>query len=65
MYDWELQNYLQQHNYTLTHYEYDDVCKGCPQLNHVKYNPYDDCFEAWSDEGNYFRFKVYYAGESW
>ena len=34
------------------------ICGNCPQLNHVKYNPFENCFEAWSDY-NYFKFQVY------
>lgn len=58
MYDWELQNYLNERNNALTNDEYMYICNNCPQLNHVKYNPFENCFEAWSDY-NYFKFQVY------
>ena len=60
MYDWELHNYLKERNYNLNHLEYDYVCKTCPQLNHIKYEPYEDLFKMWSNDGEYFEFKVYY-----
>ena len=60
MYDWELRNYLKERNYTLNHLDYNYVCKTCPQLNHIKYEPFDDIFKAWSSDGEYFEFKVYY-----
>lgn len=65
MYDWELERYIAEHNGVLNHIEYSDMCNTSPQLNHIKYDPYNDCFEVWSDQGNYFRFKVYYASEPW
>lgn len=60
MYDWELENYLKQRNCNLNHKEYGFICKTCPQLNHIKYEPFDNIFKAWSDGGQYFEFKVYY-----
>lgn len=42
--------------------EYLKICETSPQLNHIKYTPYGNIFEAWSDDGDYFRFKVYYKG---
>jgi len=60
MYDWELHSYLKERNYNLNHLEYDYVCKTCPQLNHIKYEPYEDLFKMWSNDGEYFEFKVYY-----
>ena len=64
MYDWELNCYLASKGYSISHTDYLYVCAECPQLKSIKYNPFDDCFEAWSDDGNCFRFKVYYAGRS-
>ena len=58
MYDYELQNYLSQRKNLISSKEYLYICNTCPQLNHVKYDPFEDCFEAWSD-CNYFKFKVY------
>lgn len=60
MYDWELHNYLRERNYDLNHNEYLYVCNDCPQLIYIKYNPYEDCFESWSNNNEYFRFKVRY-----
>ena len=37
MYDWELQNYLNQKNNRLTAEEYLHICNTCPQLRHIKY----------------------------
>jgi hypothetical protein len=58
VYDWEIQNYLKERNYKLTNKEYIFVCDTCPQINHIKYNAFEDNFEAWTD-CNYFKFQVY------
>ena len=63
MYDYELQNYLNQKNNKLTAEEYLYVCNTCPQLRHIKYNAFGDYFEAWSDDNNYFKFQVYRINE--
>ena len=60
MYDWELKKYLEQRNYNINHKDYLYICKTCPQLNHIKYEPYEDLFKMWSNDGEYFEFKVYY-----
>jgi hypothetical protein len=60
MYDWELKKYLEQKNYNLNHKDYLYVCKTCPQLNHIKYDPYENLFKMWTVDGEYFEFKVHY-----
>lgn len=63
MYDWELKNYLNQKNNRLTAEEYLHICNTCPQLRRIKYDTFNDYFEAWSDDNNYFRFQVYRINE--
>lgn len=63
MYDWELKNYLEQKGYKINSEEYLHICNTCPQLRHIKYNAFNDYFEAWSDDNNYFRFQVYRINE--
>lgn len=58
MYDWEIQCYLKERNHIISHKEYLHICNTCPQIDHIKYNAADDCFEVWTD-CNYFKFKVY------
>ena len=58
MYDWELQNYLNERNNVLSNKEYIYVCNTCPQLNHIRYNSFNNYYEAWSNY-NYFKFQVY------
>lgn len=58
MYDWEIQNYLKERNYILESNEYINILRTCSQIKHIKYNAFENCFEAWSD-CNYFKFTVY------
>lgn len=58
MYDWEIQNYLQERNNIISHKEYLHICNTCPQIAHIKYDTFNDIYEMWSD-CNYFKFKVY------
>lgn len=58
MYDWELQNYLQEHNYVISHQEYLHICNTSPQIKHIECNHIDNYFEVWTD-CNYFKFQVY------
>ena len=57
LYDYELNDYLSNRNNILTSDEYMYVCNTCPQINHVKYDPFDNLFKVWSEE-NYFEFIV-------
>lgn len=58
MYDWEIQNYLRERDNILESKEYLYLMNTCPQINHVKYNAFENCFEMWTD-CNYFKFTVY------
>lgn len=29
-----------------------------PQLNHIRYNPWDDTYDMWDKEGNHYHFKL-------
>lgn len=58
MYDYEIMQFLSERNYLLSNKEYVYMCTTSPQLKYIKYNPFEDCFEAWSDH-SYFKFKVH------
>ena len=59
MYSWEISKILENNNYRIDSELYIDICKSSPQLSHIKYNSYDNCFEVWDDANNYWRFQVY------
>ena len=60
MYNYEIRNYLQERSYNLNQKEYQYIVDTCPQINHIKYEPYDDIFKVWTVDGEYFEFKVHY-----
>lgn len=61
MYDWELTEYIKTRNGILSSKEYLHICDTCPQVDHIKYEPYENCYYIWTREGNNFKFQVYYA----
>lgn len=60
MYDWELQKYISDKYGCLSSIEYLYICQTCPQLREIKFDPFQNKFKAWSDDGGYFEFSVYY-----
>ena len=58
MFSWEIKNFLKQRNYHLGGNDllYILDVKQHPQINHIKFNPYDNSYEMWDKEGNYFHF---------
>ena len=35
------------------------MMNSSPQINHITYKPFDDCFDMWSVDGEYWNYKVY------
>lgn len=60
MYSHEIKQLLELKNYLLDRKEANKILnvKDSPQINHVKYNTYDDNFEMWTTDNYYFKFKV-------
>ena len=58
MYDWEISRYIDERNGVLSNKEYLYICNTCPQINHIKYNSFEDSFDIWTDY-EHFKFKVY------
>lgn len=60
MYSWEIYKFLEERNYYIGG---DDLLKVTsikenPQLNHIKFNPFDWTYDMWDKEGNYFHFQA-------
>ena len=60
MYSWEIEKLLQMRNYLIEGQEYIEISdiKKNPQINRVKYDPYNDDFEIWTNDNYDFKFKV-------
>lgn len=59
MYSHEIQKLLEMRNYLIDNKEYLDICDTSPQINHIKYEPYEDNFHMWTKDNYEFKFKVY------
>lgn len=59
MYSHEIEQLLKIRNYLISSQEYLNIMKTSPQINAVKYNPYSNDFETWTNDNYYFKYKVY------
>jgi len=60
MYSQELSDYISFHNNSLTPDEYSYISNRYmhPQIDHIRYNPYDDVITMWTSDKWQFDFKV-------
>lgn len=58
MYSWEIQNTMEKYNYTLPSDAYIQICQESNQIAGVKYSPYGDYHEIWTNDNCYWKFKV-------
>lgn len=59
MYSYEIKSTLEKYQYDLPSDLYMHICATSPQINHIKYNPYGDYFEIWTNDDNYWKFSVH------
>lgn len=62
MFSWEIQQKLESHNWNIDSDTYFSICHSSPQIERVKYDTYTSCFEAWSNDGYYWKFNVQRKG---
>lgn len=58
MYNFEIDNILRENNYNIPSHVY-EIILSSPQIDHVKYSPYGDYFEIWTNDGCYWKFKIF------
>lgn len=60
MYSWEIRKFLEDRNYNISEQDLLFILniKNHPQINHIKFNDYDNSYDMWSSDGEYFHFKV-------
>lgn len=58
MYPWEIEKFIKDRNYQIGGDDLNFIIntKQHPQLDHIKYNPYNNGYEMWDKEGNYYKF---------
>lgn len=58
MYSHEIERLLKIKQYILSYNDYADIITTSPQINNIKYEPYDDTFNIKTDDRYDFKFKV-------
>lgn len=58
MYSYEISNILMENNYNIPSKIYEMILSS-PQIDHVKYDSFGDCFEIWTSDGCYWKFTIY------
>lgn len=59
MYSREIDNILKLNNYNIASDTYINISSTSPQITHVKYDPYSQYFEIWTNDDYYWKFNVY------
>ena len=59
MFSWEITQIMESTNFNIDSKTYLHMCSTSPQLIHIKFEPYGQFFEAWSQDGCYWKFTVY------
>lgn len=58
MYSHEVEQLLKIRNYLLTYKEFIQITKSSPQINHIKYNPFEDNIEMYTTDNYKFVLKI-------
>lgn len=59
MYSYEITKTLESQNYNIDSETYMDICNTSPQISRVKYDPYDNKYEIWTNDNFYWKFNIY------
>jgi hypothetical protein len=58
MYSHEVEQLLKIRNYLIAYKEFIQITKSSPQINHIKYNPFEDNIEMWTTDNYSFKLKI-------
>lgn len=58
MYTYEIEQLLRLKNNLITYKEFLEITRNSPQIDHIKYNPYQDNIEMWSTDNGHFILKL-------
>lgn len=59
MYSNEIDTLLKKRNFIIDSKTYLYICMTSNQLHNIKYSPYGNYFEVWSEDNFYWKFTVY------
>ncbi len=63
MYSYEINQTIVSQNYNIDSETYMDICNTSPQISRVKYEPFEDNFNIWTNDNYHWTFKVKLRGE--
>jgi hypothetical protein len=63
MLSYEINQKLESQNYNITPEDYIHICNTSPQIDHTKYDPYNETFHIWTNDNWSWCFKVKLRGE--
>ena len=58
MYSHEAEQLLKIRNYLITYKEFIQITKSSPQINHIKYNPFEDNIEMYTTDNYKYVLKI-------
>lgn len=58
MYSHEVEQLLKIRNYLIAYKEFIQITKSSPQINHIKYNPFEDNIEMYTTDNYKFVLKI-------
>ena len=59
MYSYEIDQTIKSQNYNIDSETYMDICNTSQQISRVKYDPYDNKYEIWTNDNYYWKINVY------
>ena len=59
MYSWEITQFFEQRNYKIDSEDYLKICNSSNQISKIKYEPFGNYFEIWTNDNYYWRITVY------
>lgn len=58
MYSEEIDQLLKSRNYILDPDTYMEICIHSPQIDHIKYTPFEHYFQMWTKDGYFWKFSL-------
>lgn len=58
MYSSEIDQIIESQYYNIDSETYIDICNTSPQISRVKYNPYNNEYEIWTNDNFYWKINV-------
>ncbi len=59
MYSHEIDQSLESQNYNIDSETYIDICNTSPQISRVRYDPYDNKYEIWTNDSYYWKLDIH------